>query len=410
MVQEDAGLVRIPFDNEEIYLAYAKIPHTGWSLGVVMPVDKVIAPAIAARDQISAESAKTEAAIHVQQKRVRSLMIALFVVMICVVTGLSYTLSKRLTKPILALHNGVQIVGKGNLDYTIQMNTGDELEDLAQAFNQMTGDLKKHIRDLETTTAAKKKFETELEIGRQIQQSLLPQTLPQCAGWEIVGTVEPAREVAGDFYDVFTLDETGMVFFVVADVCDKGVGPAMFAAVIRTLLRAFSANYSQVVDGTAPDAHLPLTRANEFIVLNQGETSMFATVFAGVLDPQTGRIRYVNCGHNPPYIVTPDRRIRAELKLTGPVLGPLPGIKYKVNEDTLQPGETLFIYTDGLPEAHAPDGSFFTEEQVEQMIVEPSASAAEMIARAIQRVRAHIDTAAQYDDITLVVIKRTPTA
>ncbi len=406
MLEEDAGLARIMFKQKEMYLGYARIPRTGWSLGVVMPVEHVIAPAIAARDTISAESAKTGIAISTQQQHVRSLMSALFVVMIFVVAGLSYALSKRMTKPILALHNGVQTVGKGNLDYTIDVQTGDELEDLAAAFNQMTGDLKKYIRDLKATTAAKEKFETELEIGRQIQRSLLPQSLPQIDGWEIVGSFEPAREVAGDFYDVFALEESGMVFFVVADVCDKGVGPAMFAAVIRTLLRAFSENYSPIADPNAPDARLPLSRANDFIVLSQGETSMFATVFAGVLNPQTGQIRYVNCGHNPPYIVTQDHRIRAELKLTGPVLGPLPGVKYRVNEETLQPGETLFIYTDGLPEAHAADGSFFTEEHVEQMIVEPAASAAELMTRSLQRVRAHIGAAAQYDDITLVIIRR----
>lgn len=406
MVQGEKGLLRAQFKDGEKYLAYAPVPRTGWSLGVVMPVEKIIASALTTKEEITQEAQKTEQEINRQQASVRSIMIMVFVIMIIAVSGLTYALSKRITKPILALHDGVRTVGNGNLDYKITVKTGDELEDLADAFNKMTDDLKHYIKDLETTTAAKKKIETELDIARSIQAGLLPQTLPQLPDWEIEAYFWPARQVAGDFYDMFPIEGGRKFFFVVADVCDKGVGPAMFAAIIRTLLRAFSDNYT--TSAALESSHLPLIRTNDFTIANQTESNMFATTFAGVFDPETHSVSYINCGHNPPYVIGADHKIRAALKPTGPILGVFPGVQYKMESVTLEPGETLFVFTDGVPEAHDLQGQLLNDHRLREILEQPSASAAEILQRVEQGVRAHIGTADQFDDITMLLIRRKP--
>ncbi len=251
------------------------------------------------------------------------------------------------------------------------------------------------------------RFEKELQIGQQIQASFLPDSLPQIPGWEIAACFHPAREVAGDFYDVFPTADERQICFVLADVCDKGVGAALFMALIRTLIRAFT-KYNppqQVV--LAGNRAIPIELTNNYILQNQIQTSMFATLFAGVLDPQTGLVRYVNCGHLPPYILGTNG-IKTKLKPTGPIVGAFPGIEYHVHEYVLEPGDVLFLFTDGLSEARNAEGEFFTNERIVSLLEQPITSAEELLEQAKQDVYAHIGKADQFDDITLLVIRRTP--
>lgn len=407
MIAGNKGIARIPSaTQQEFYLAYAPVPATKWSLGVIMPVETVIAPAKALEKDIEAKGEATKQKIEGFQRQARSIMTIVFIVMLAIVGGITFMLAKRFTRPVLELHHGVEMVGKGDLDHQIVVDTGDELEDLANAFNKMTGDIKQHIKNLEATTAAKKKIETELNIARTIQASLLPQTLPQVPGWDVDAYFCPARQVAGDFYDIFPIEDGKKFFFVVADVCDKGVGPAMFGAITRTLLRAFSDNYSK---STALEfANLPLSLANDFTIANETESNMFVTIFSGVFDPEAHKISYVNCGHNPPYIVGTNNKIRTALKPTGPILGVFPGIKYKIQEASLEPGETLFVFTDGVPEAHDPKGALWEDGRMRAVLEQPISSAKELLERVDKGVRAHIATADQFDDITMLVIRRKP--
>ena len=249
------------------------------------------------------------------------------------------------------------------------------------------------------------RFENELQIGQEIQTSFLPATLLQVDGWEFAACFYPAREVAGDFYDLFTIENDSKVAFVIADVCDKGVGSALFAALIRTLFRAFMKYNPPVKNDLMEERAFALELTNDYIFQNQIQTSMFATLFAGVLHPNTGVLKYVNCGHNPPYIVGASG-VQTKLKPTGPVVGAFPDVKYKVHEITLQPGESLFTFTDGLPEARNINHEFFTDDRVLQLLGQPDSSASNLLDRVDKRVHDHIASASQFDDITMLVIRR----
>jgi len=276
-------------------------------------------------------------------------------------------------------------------------------------------------------------IERDLEIARQIQTSFLPPTLPQLPGWEIATRFQPAREVAGDFYDAFPMIQNRRLGLVVADVCDKGVAAALFMALCRSLIRAFAQqHYSLNLIDTLGEDKADSSRAttdglsrlrrtppsiganalknavmltNNYIANNHGASNMFATLFFAVLDPATGVFNYINAGHNPPLIVGRDG-VKTQLATTGPAIGLLPDLEFGIQQARLEPHDTLLIYTDGITEARGPQHTFFGEERLLALLAQPTLSAADMVARIETDVRSHIADAEQSDDITLLAIQR----
>jgi sigma-B regulation protein RsbU (phosphoserine phosphatase) len=246
------------------------------------------------------------------------------------------------------------------------------------------------------------RYEHELQISRQIQASFLPHELPQPPGWEIVADFHPAHEVGGDFYDAFYLKGGRKLYLVIADVCDKGVGAALFMALSRSLLRAFA----ELATSEA-DLKSPIELTNAYILRNHMQANMFITLFFGVLDPATGLLTYVNGGHNPPVIIG-STGVKARLRPTGPAVGMFPDIEFKVQQVSLELGDILFAFTDGVTEARDANGRFFTEARLLQLLEQPASSAAALLNRIEESVRAHIAATNQYDDITMIAARRNP--
>ena len=322
--------------------------------------------------------------------------------------------------------------------YSANIQRNDELGEVIGAFRRMYRQVADAInRRKEAETALQQSFQqveaysrvlnNELEKGRQIQINFLPARLLQVTGWETAAFFKPARQVAGDFYDIFQLSEKS-VGFVVADVCDKGVGAALFMALFRSLIRIFSGQTSlnglhlscsdalsdesdQPAQNPATDPdHLTALRAvaltNKYIALNHGDLAMFATLFFGVLNLDTGKLSYISGGHDPLYIVKEGGGIKARLAATGPSVGIEPGIQFKIEQTMLEPGDILIGYTDGVIEANAADGSFYSVDQLRSILDRPSSSATELIERIADSLQDHIGEADQFDDITLLAVKR----
>jgi phosphoserine phosphatase RsbU/P len=269
------------------------------------------------------------------------------------------------------------------------------------------------------------KFERDLQIGRQIQAGFLPETLPEPPGWEVAARFLPAREVAGDFYDAFMLGRDTMGF-VVADVCDKGVGAALFMALVRSLVRVYAQQRFSLLSAEAAAPRLmgadradlqavgvtgtalkqAVILANDYIGENHLNMNMFATMFAGVLNLETGSLMYVNGGHNAPILLT-TAGSTVRLPSKGPAVGMVPGFQFVVGQAQLNPGDLLVAFTDGIPDARDPHGKFFTEARLLRMVEQMATTPAEQAAIEIQEALAtHIATAAQFDDITLMAIRR----
>lgn len=277
------------------------------------------------------------------------------------------------------------------------------------------------------------KLERDLEIGRKIQTDFLPDQdkIPRIAGWEIAARLHPARMVAGDFFDAFLIGRNKIGMFI-GDVCDKGVGPAMFMALIRSLLRAFSEQHrplgwmdelisaadssdeirdakmkrQRLLMSSGASALLSVELTNHYISENHGDMYMFATLFFGVLDPATGLLTYVNAGQDPAVIVGADGVIKAQLAPTGPIVGIIPNAYYGIEQVTLAPGDFMIVYTDGVPDACDPNGEQFTEERLFPLLRQPFSSVNELLDRIDATLHTFIGDADQFDDITMLAIQR----
>ena len=262
---------------------------------------------------------------------------------------------------------------------------------------------KKRLRDRERLYA--ESLERELAIGRRIQATFLPETLPESAGWEIAALFEPARQCAGDFYDAFALPG-GRIALAIADVCDKGVGAALFMALFRSLLR--STAEAAAADGDPESiVRRAVVGTNDYIARTHGRSNMFATLFFAVADAGSGEIRYVNGGHEAPLVLSASGGVAGELAPTGPAVGMLPDSAYAVGAARIAPGETLFAYTDGVTDAKGAAG-FFGRDRMLAQLASPPGSAAELLERVRAAVSAHVRDAERYDDLTLLAVRRLP--
>ena len=375
------------------------------------------------------------------------LRIAGLVVIISLVVTVGTWLPLRwiVVNPVLNLRNDLIRAGEALSQdqqtpefYAARVQRNDELGEVIGAFRHMYRQISDAINNrkkaekalqqsFEQVEAYSRVLNDELEKGRQMQFNFLPNQLLQIPGWETAAFFKPARQVAGDFYDIFRLPE-GCVGLVVADVCDKGVGAALFMALFRSLIRIFSGQTAlnglplTCSDGNFEDTDSrpegpdidPLHRqalkavqlTNNYIALNHGELAMFATLFFGILDPATGSLSYINGGHEPLYIVKPGGGVKAHLAATGPSVGILPKIDFKIEQVRLEPGDILLGYTDGVTEAVASDDRFFTMKQLVSLLDAPSSAAAELLDRIADSLQTHIGDAEQFDDITLLAVRR----
>jgi serine phosphatase RsbU (regulator of sigma subunit) len=277
---------------------------------------------------------------------------------------------------------------------------------------------RKRLRDQEQLYL--KALERELEIGRQIQAEFLPPDLPQLPGWEIAAVFQAAHEVAGDFYDAFTFAQDGKLGLVMGDVCGKGVGAALYMSLFRTLLRAV-ASTDEFTNSLGPDAtptenglvhpvdrlKKAFTLTNQYVVENHHQSCMFASTFFGVLDPVTGALVYVNAGHEPPIIFGADG-VKDDLRPTGPVVGIFPEFEFAVGRAQLEPGHTLFMFTDGVTESCNNSGELFGPERLHRLLEQPQETAVALLDHTAAALQEHQSDAGQSDDIAMLAVRRTP--
>jgi len=253
--------------------------------------------------------------------------------------------------------------------------------------------------------AALRALAREMEIGQRIQRGFLPEVLPRPPGWQFAAHCVPARHVGGDFYDALRLGD-GRIALAIADVCDKGVGAALYMALFRSLLRA------SLLHAPAGDAaEWMLARAvsftNDYIADEHSRDHMFASVFIGVLDPASGRLHYVNAGHEAPLVRRRDGSPLLRLPPQGPVLGLVSGARHPVAAIDLDPGDCLLAYTDGVTEAEG-DAGPFGEEAMLAIAAAHADHPGALLDRLVERLALHTGAHPAHDDITLLALQRQP--
>ncbi|MGI9536990.1 MAG: PP2C family protein-serine/threonine phosphatase [Desulfocapsaceae bacterium] len=251
--------------------------------------------------------------------------------------------------------------------------------------------------------------EKELEIGRQIQTSFFPESIPEINGWDLAAYFQSARQVAGDFYDVFGLEDDNKLGLVLADVCDKGVGAALFMVLFRSLLRAnLIQGFEQREEADVDPGQIlvsAVNKTNNYIATNHARASMFATVFAAVLEPGSNELWYINCGHDAPVLIRKTGEIE-RLTPDSAAIGMFADLEFESSRISMDRGDWVVAFTDGVTDARSIDGSAFGEVRLLDVLA-GSRSLEKCFRELKNAISTHTANADQYDDITCIGFQRT---
>ncbi|RLB93454.1 MAG: hypothetical protein DRH26_03820 [Deltaproteobacteria bacterium] len=400
MVGGHHGFSKIRLNSGEKFIGFAPIRETGWSMAVVISAQSALKLADETRNDIMAYTLKKKQTIVTLIYDIRKYMILVFSAVLLITIFIAMRMSAKISKPILDLTEGVQDVGKGNLDLSLTIKTGDEIEDLANAFNKMTNDLKLYIHNLKETTAAKEKIESELQVATRIQASMLPRIFPpfpQRKDFNIFASMEPAKEVGGDFFDFFLISENRFCF-IIGDVSGKGVPASLFMVIAKTLIK------NEALRGIPPeDIFFNVNNA----LCEDNDESMFVTGLVCIIDLKTGQVDFSNAGHNPPLLMDKKNKRCEYMKITpGFVLGGMSEFAYMKESVLMSPGDILFLYTDGVNEAMDPEGNEYTEARLKQVLSKNDTRDVNHIIESVSLdVKQFAKNADQSDDITMLVFK-----
>lgn len=380
MISGQSGFVRFTSlaRHKDSWMCFAPIPSTNWSLGVIFPEDEFMEDVRKLNHTVAALGVTGMA----------------FLVLVIVF------IARSITRPLSGMAKAAETIGTGNLNTELPAtDSEDEVGKLTKAFGYMQTSLKKYIKDLKETTAAKERIESELKIAHEIQESMLPRIFPAFPDrkeFDLYATMEPAKEVGGDFYDFFFASENKL-FFLIGDVSGKGVPAALFMMITKILMK------NEALQQLPPDQ--VLFKVNNIIALDN-DSSMFATIFCGVLDTVTGEVVFSNAGHNPPVLC---RRGQPPeyLKLNhGFVLGPMADSKFTIQNLRLAPGDTFFAYTDGVTEAMNPQQQLFSEKRLLEFLgSDPGKDVMPLIHALRDEVKRYAQDEPQSDDITMLALK-----
>ena len=281
----------------------------------------------------------------------------------------------------------------------IDIHTGDEIEDLADAIKKMDGDLHDYINELSAITAEKERIGTELNVARRIQEGMLPNIFPPFpdrSEFDLYASMIPAKHVGGDFYDFFMVDDTHIAL-VMADVSGKGVPAALFMAISKVLLK------TSVQAGRGPSE--TLERVNNQL-LEGNDTGLFVTVWLAVIDINTGKGVAANAGHMHPVLRRRDGEFELIKYRHSPAVATIEGIPFKEHEFDLDPGDIIFVYTDGVTEATNVEDELFGEDRmIETLNMNGDEGTEQLIPAVKTAMDDFVGEAPQFDDITMLVFE-----
>ncbi len=373
--------------NEQVMLAHVGyFKALDWYISVVAPMDEINLPAVKLINR------------------------QFFIIgMIFFLTLLvAWVMVNRIVQPLnllaecatkLAAHDFTSRKGDEELINSLPTHHNDEVGRLAEAFIFMVDELKSKIIRLIETTASKERIQSELAVASEIQQGILPKifpTFPNCDEVDIFAFLEPAKEVGGDLYDFFFIDDDHLCF-AMGDVSDKGVPAALFMAITTTLIKTSSHK-----SGSPGEMMAYINRS----LSAENPNSMFVTLVIGILNIRTGEVRYANGGHNPPILISREKGIIFKEEISGPIVGVIEDLDYKDLTMTLGSNDALFLYTDGVTEAMSQEKKVFSDEK---LLLEIEAVAGENVETVVssieQKVAQHVGGAPRSDDITMLMLR-----
>ncbi len=402
ILDKKSDVISAKIDDKNYYISFSPMEINDWTWVSTLPEEELMEPIYKIENLIDASLEKSEKSLEKDFNFVIIVFLIVFLVSFVIICFVCTKLSKNISLPITRLCEATKSIGRGNFDLSVDKNSDDEIGKLAKSFNLMARNLKRYMKNLKKTTAEKEKVHSELMIANKIQKSMLPcifPAFPERKDFDIYAVMDPAREVGGDFYDFFLIDDSKLAL-VIADVSDKGVSAALFMVVAKILIK------NQLQNGDSPGEVLKIVNNR---LCENNEVGMFVTCFLGIFDIKSGEFTYANAGHNPPFLYRKsEKNCIAITSPHGLVLGGTPNITYLQSETYLYPGDFLFLYTDGVTEAANKRGRLFSQQKLEEIVNscgKKNVAIQDLIFDIKSEINKFVGNAAVSDDITMLALK-----
>ena len=400
-LDKESGIGKVEIDGESYYAAFARMSSIGWTLITFVPESEVEQPTEALLSELDKISANASEQYSRSFRRSSLLLLIVVILLIINASVAAVSFSGKIINPIHVMTQRIEdVTGE---QFVFQMDdvyrTGDEIEILANTFGKLSDQMEEYLRHILAMTAEKERVGTELALATRIQADMLPNKFPAFPDrqeFHVFASMTPAKEVGGDFYDFFFVDDDRLAL-VIADVSGKGIPAAMFMMMAKNMIQ------NQAMAGHSPQE--VLGTVNQLICENNKE-EMFVTVWFGILDLGSGILTAANAGHEYPIIKTPDGPFEVFKDKHGFVLGTMEGMRYKEYELHLEPGAKLFVYTDGLSEAQNSEEELFGRNRIVQALNSAMDESPEGLLRAVdEAVGEFVGDAEQFDDLTMLCVE-----
>ena len=397
----DIGIKEAVIDGETFVVAHAKMPTSGWYQFTFVPESEFSAPTERLLDEMEAIGLRTGEKFRSGSRQSNVVIVIVIVILIANAFLAAMIFSAKVMNPINKMTGKLEEVS--GEEFVFQMDdayrTGDEIEVLADAFGKLSEKMQGYLKNILSMTAEKERIGTELSVATKIQTDMLPDATKAFSDhpeFSLHASMNPAKEVGGDFYDFFMIDDDHLCM-VIADVSDKGIPAALFMMSSMIIIN------NRAKQGGTPGEIL--TDAN-LQIWNNNKTRMFVTVWLGILELSTGKMVCTNAGHEYPIIRGADGVFSVLKDKHGLAAGALGRSKYKDYELQLEPGSAVFVYTDGVPEACNAEGEFYGMERLEEALNRTGGQTPQEILESIHKdVDAFAAGAKQHDDLTMMCVE-----
>ncbi len=400
-LREATGLQLINVDGEDMYLVGAPIGTLGWT--VITAVNKAAAdqPSIMMQEEFRRIQDESLKSLITSLSDAKRMIIILLAVILVTSIAAALKLAAKIVKPLGTITRRIAALNGSNLQFMMEpeYRTGDEIEELAEAFAGLSAKTVQYIHQVETVTAEKERIGTELSMATAIQASQLPRLFPPFPNrpeFDLFATMKPAREVGGDFYDFFLVDNDH-IGLVMADVSGKGVPAALFMMVSRVLVK------SRLQHGESPAEVLENVN-NQLCESN--ESGFFVTVWLALIQISTGKGIAANAGHEHPALCRAGGEFELVVYRHSPAVAAMEEMVFTEHPFELHSGDTLFVYTDGVAEATNADEELFgTKRMLEALNVDPRADTEKITENVLENINGFVGDAPQFDDMTMLCFR-----
>lgn len=399
---KEEGFTKVTIDGESFYVAYAPLKIVGWTQMMFVAEKEVLNTTDDLLNEIDIAHAQTLAKFAGRINRTMLVILIVMLLLIVTATVASAVFSKKIVTPIKTMTARVMSMDGDDMSFEMESvyETGDEIEVLAGAFHKLTYKLKDYISEVARISAEKERIDTEMKTANKIQDSMLPRifpAFPERSEFELFADMKPAKEVGGDLYDYYFLDDDNLAM-VIGDVSGKGITAALFMVMTKHIIQS----QMMLRDG---DVTAAIQGVNT-LLMKENAAGMFVTVWLGVLNIPTGHLTYINAGHEYPIIYRNNEQFSLFKDQHGVPVACIKNIKTKLNEIDLSHGDVLYLYTDGITEATDKDLKMYGHERVIEVLNnDPKASVRQLDEAVRADIEKFVGEEEQFDDMTTLCIR-----